>query len=181
MDPISSIENFFNALGSDWVNFYNSGFFAVIKFLLGIYALVLLLDIIFLLIKRGVMGNLRELRYGMNMPPELASKKNITRDRWDKIKKRLDGENPAEYKVAIIEADEMIDNLVKQLGYPGENLGERLANIPAGQIENVESMRESHEFKNKVVLDENFDVSKEVAQNILDTYEAFLRSFEVFD
>jgi len=168
-------------LYKDIIKFYNSGAFSVIKFLLGIYAIIVFVDIILLLVHRGLGGNIRETLTGMNIPQELTSKKKKTRAMWSKIRQRLESANEAEYKMAIIEADDIINELVRGLGYKGENFGERLSNIPDAQIANIEGMKQAHELRNRIIHDENLTLSREESDNALSHYEEFLRSFQVLD
>lgn len=175
------ISTIYAILLKDIQNFYHSGAFTVIKFILAIYVLVLLVDLVLLLVQRGVAGNLRQIMYGMNMPKELVSKKNKLRLQWDKIKKRLESPNESEYKVAIIEADNVIDDIIRRMGYKGDNLSERIQNVPAGQLEHLDEIRAAHEIRNRVIHEEDFAVSREQARDVIGNYEHFLRHFEVLD
>lgn len=176
-----NVEIIYKTIIRDAMAFYNSSAFSVIKFILGIYVIVVLADIILLLVKRGVGGNIREMVIGMDIPKELATKKDKMRIRWGKIRKRLETGNESEYKVAVIEADNVIDELLKRMGYKGENLSERLDNIPPGQIENIDGFREAHKVRNRIIHEEGFKLAKESAEAILGTYEKFLKEFEVLD
>lgn len=156
--------------------------FFVIKVLLGIYVAVLLADIILLLIQRGLRGVFREgFTIGMNVPPELTTKKKKTKSRWEVIKKRLESQEEKEFKIAIIEADEMVGDLVKGMGHQGENLGEIFKSVPEMQVESMAKVKKAHETKNRIVQDENFPVSLELAKETLGLYEEFLDEFEVFN
>ena len=172
-----SIENLIDEI----VAFYNSGFFRFIKILLGIYVLILIYDIVLLLIQRGIGQNIRQMRFGMDLPQELVSKKDRMRERWKVITKRLESGNESEDKVAIIEADTIIDDLIKRMGYKGANMGERLANIPPGQLSELPAMKEAHEIRNRVIHEEDFQVDKELAKDVLSKYEHLLREFQVLD
>lgn len=163
------------------IAFYNSTFFSVIKFLLGIYAVVILADIILLLVQRGFGGDMRDTLLGMNVPPELVNRKGKLRKKWAKIREKMQAENEASWKVAIIEADTIIDDLIKRMKYKGENMGERLENIPVGQIENVAELKIAHEIKNQIVQEESFQLTKEKAEEAMGYYENFLRYFEVLE
>jgi hypothetical protein len=162
--------------------FSDSAVFFVIKVLLGIYVAVLLADIILLLIQRGLGNVFREgFSVGMNVPPELTTKKKKMKSRWEAVKKRLESQEEKEFKIAIIEADEIIGDLIKRMGYQGENLGEIFKNVPEMQIESIVKVRKAHEIKNRIVHDENFPVSLELAKETLGCFEEFLDEFEVFD
>lgn len=163
------------------LNFYHSPGFWVVKFILVIYTFVLFADLILLLIARGVGGNLREMRMGMDIPEEFVTKRKQMRLRWNEIRKRLESGNESEYKVAIIEADNIIDDLIKRMGFSGENLGERLEKARPGQIDYALELKQAHEVRNRIIHEDGFQLSREDAAAILENYEKFLRVFEVLD
>jgi hypothetical protein len=163
------------------VKFYHSGFIAVVKFLLGIYVLVLFLDIILLVIQRGVAGNMREKFLGMDAPRAILDKKEKTKKTWEMITNKMESGNPVDYKVAVIEADDFIDEIVKGMGYKGANFGERLEKIPKDHIVNISGMTQAHQVRNKIIHDDNFVLSQNDARGVLSQYEEFLRSFGVID
>lgn len=175
--------NLFPTLFSWLREFYYSPFFSVIKFIIGIYTAVLLIDIVLILIHRGVSGDLKDTLWGMNLPAELVKPKSKSklRTRWDKIKAKLESDNESDYKATIVEADNLVDNLLRRMNYPGENMEERLNNISPGQIENLDDLKRAHEVRKRVIQDKEFKIDKEAATDVLSVYEEFLRSYEVLD
>ncbi len=171
-----------NLFFQDLSVFYNSPFFLVIKILLGIYVAILFIDFVLLIIQRNFISNVREgFTIGMNIPPELTIRKEKLKKKWLKIKEKLKSSNEDEYKVAIIEADDLIGDLVKRLGFKGENFGDTLDNIPSGQLDNVFELQEAHRMRNKIVHEEKLQLSREDAQKTLELYETFLDYFEVLN
>lgn len=175
------ITTIYNLFINDALNFYHSTTFMVIKYAIGIYVLVVFVDLVLMLAQRGIGGNVRQILYGMNLPPEITTKKAKMKARWDKIKKRLESGNEADYKVAIIEADSVIDDLIRRIGYKGENMMERINNIPIGQLDKVDEIKEAHEIRNRVIHEEKFRVNRKTAEEVFTKYEHFLRHFEVLD
>ena len=94
---------------------------------------------------------------------------------------KLKSKNESDYKVAIIEADNIIDDLIARMNYAGENMTERLDNITPGQIENIEDLRKAHDTRNRIIHDESFVLTKKEAEKTLGYYEDFLRFFMVLD
>ena len=68
-----------------FINFYHSAFFAVIKFILGIYAIVLILDLAMIVILRGFGRDFRVTMAGVYIPSRKTTGK-----RWQKIKKDIE-------------------------------------------------------------------------------------------
>jgi hypothetical protein len=155
--------------------FYNSPFVLAIKIFLGIYLVVLLLDIILLLVLRGVGSNIRTGLRGMDIPVTTPSK---MRKKWDKVVARLKDGNASQYKVAIIEADAIADELLEKIGYAGVNMSERLENIKPEQLDFLEELKRVHEIRNQIVHEENFQISQNEAKEIIGVYEDFLKYLE---
>ena len=167
-----SIIDFFSAV-------YNSKAVSIIKFLLEIYLVVLIIDIILLAVARGLGANMRYLFYGGDVPAELASKKEKTRKNWNALRKILESEKESDWKVMIIKADEMLFQLIRKLGYKGENMGEVLEKVEAGHIEGIEKLREAHEMRNRIIHEEGLRLDRETATEVMDKYETFLDFFDV--
>ncbi len=173
------MDNLFYATEQLVLNIYHSNFFAVLKFLAGIYVSVLIVDVILLLFQRGLAGDIRDTFIGMNVPAEITTRKKQLIKKWDKIRLKAQDENESVRKVAIIEADNIIDDLIKRMGYPGENMKERLEGIIPGQLENIEELKQAHKVRNKIIHNQDFAVSIQEAQKILSYYEKFLEYCEV--
>lgn len=153
----------------------------VIKILLGLYLALLFANIVLLLFQRGLSENYRRGTLGMDFPVELTRKKNKTKKKWEEIKNLLKSGNQSLYKVAIIEGDNLIDEYIRKMGYEGSTIGERLENIPPGQIENIEELKEAHKVRNRIIHEENFQLTKVEAEEALLKYEHFLDDYNVLD
>ena len=154
---------------------YYSPFFTVIKFFLVIYITVLLVDIILLLILRGVGADVRTAIKGMDIP---AVPKSKASKEWQGIKKRLENENISQYKAAILEADRIADDILSKIGYKGKNMAERLKQVKSGQLENVEDLKDAHKVRNRIIYEKDFTIDKKTAENIIKIYEDLLKDLD---
>ena len=105
--------------------------------------------------------------------------KRIEKD-WNKVKVRLDAGLESEYKLAIIEADNMMDSVLKRMGYGGENLGERLGNLTSATLPNIEEIKEVHQMRNNIVRDPSYTVTLDDARKIMDAYEKGFQDLQAF-
>ncbi len=176
---MENLINILNNSGVDIVAFYNSTFFSIVKFILGIYTVVVFADIILMLIQRELSGDFRETALGMNIPPELINRKGKLRKKWKGIREKIKSEKEDDWKIAIISADEIVDDLIERMGFAGENMGERLAKINTGEIENIEELKKAHEIRNQIILEEDFKLAKEQAEETIGYFENFLKYFDV--
>ena len=154
---------------------YNSSVFGFIKFFLIVYVLVLLVDIVLLLAMKGIGSDIRKGLRGMDIPVISKSK---MENKWEKIKGRLETGSVSQYKVAIIEADAIVDDILSKIGYRGNNMAERLEQLRPGQLDYREELIFAHQTRNKIVHDENFVVDRKLAEDTVGVYEKLLRYLE---
>lgn len=161
-----------------WEVIQESWIFAVVKWFLIIYTVVLLVDVVILLLMRGVTENLKVQLYGTTRP--ILSKNKAT-ERWQGIVDRLRSDNPSQYKVAVLEADQFADSVLKESGYDGTNMGERLSGIKSGQLVSYEDLKSAHEVRNRIVNEPNFVVTHDEAQALLEKYKKLFVELELLD
>ena len=99
----------------------------------------------------------------------------IFASKWKKIKKRLISEIEAEAKLAILEADSLLDQFLAKQGYPGQTLRERLESVPEDVILNKKELKEAIKIKEAIVEDPSFRLTNQEAKKILEIYEKALK------
>lgn len=160
-----------------WDVIRQSLLFAVLKWFLIIYTLVLVVDVTLLVLLRGVTGNLKLQLYGTTRP---ILSKNKAAERFRAIERRLESDNPSQYKVAILEADQFADEILRESGYAGANMAERLAEIEPGQLTSYEALKAAHEVRNQIVNQPDFAIDREQAKDLLDHYKKLFAELELF-
>lgn len=143
---------------------------------MGIYVTVLIVDIILLLILKGLGADIRKSIKGMKMP---AISKGRMQKKWSKIKEKLASGNVSQYKVAILEADVVIDKVLSDMGFGGKNVSERLEKIKPVQLYNYEEIKRAHLVRNRIIHEADFEVDKKQAEEILDIFESLLKHLEL--
>jgi hypothetical protein len=99
---------------------------------------------------------------------------------WGKITARLDTGLESEYKLAIIEADSMMDDTLKRMGYSGESLGERLEKLTSATLPNIEDIKQAHQTRNNIIHDPDYSLSLDDARSLLGVYERAFRDLQAF-
>lgn len=173
------IQNILDILYTLLIMLYQSSFVMWVKVFLAVYLIVLLIDIILLLILRDVGWHMRVGLKGMDLPTVSKGK---MRKRWDKVKARLESESPSQYKVAIIEADAIAEEILGGIGYSGSNMIEKLEQVGPNHLdEHSETLREAHQVRNRIVHEADFTVDHRMAMAVIGVYESFLRYLEFLD
>lgn len=101
---------------------------------------------------------------------------------WAKILKRLETENETEYKLAVIEADSLLDEILKKMGIEGEVLGEKLKQLKLkpGILPNFEEVWQAHKIRNNIVHDPGYRLNLTEAKKVISIYEQTFRDLEMF-
>lgn len=158
-----------------WLN-QSAGFRAVLVFLF-VYVAVLLVDIGLLLFVHGLRGDIKKIVFGSGDRP-LVSRASM-RKRWEAIGKRLGSDRPTEYKVAVLEADQLVDEVLKEMGYAGANLQERLEAMLSSGVDQAAKIEEAHKIRNRIIYEHDFAIDREEARRVLDLYGDFLDRWEM--
>ena len=97
---------------------------------------------------------------------------------WGQIVMALKSANIADWKIAVLEADSLMEELFETLPYPGDNLGERLKNTPRGAIGTLEDAWSAHKLRNRIAHEgASFTMTKTEFVDALGQFERVFREF----
>jgi len=99
---------------------------------------------------------------------------------WTRVLKRLETGREADYKLAVIEADDLLNDILKKMGYKGETMAKILEQLDATILSDIEEVWEVHKIRNNVVHDPDYKLSLEQAKEVLGIYEKTFRTLEMF-
>ena len=94
---------------------------------------------------------------------------------WEHIKRRSDSLHEAEWKLAVIEADNLADEVLKAVGYNGESMGERLMMIKPEQLDSLQDLWDAHKLRNLLVHYTGYQVRHEQVFAALHSFEKVLK------
>jgi hypothetical protein len=99
-------------------------------------------------------------------------------NRWQKIVKLSESENQSDWRLSIIEADIMLDELLEKLQLPGETMGEKLKAVEPSDFLTIESAWEAHKARNMIAHNgSDFLVNQREVRRIISLYEAVFKEF----
>ncbi len=97
-------------------------------------------------------------------------------DRWKKIRKRLDTGVESEYKLAIIEGEDFLLEVLDERGFEGKNFEEIIASTGVGLLANQEELIQAHKIRNSIVYEPNFSIDLEETKIILLIFETAVKT-----
>lgn len=100
---------------------------------------------------------------------------------WKNIQKHFFAGSDSELKVSIIEADNLLDEALRTLGFRGLNLGDRLKQLTTDDLENIDEVWEAHKLRNKIAHEADFKMNRDIAERALGVYERTFQNLGVLD
>ncbi len=140
--------------------------FGVGKFLLAVTALVLVF-----LIVRALARFIRRLAAGERL--EGMDRKAI-QARWAEIERNADSGNEMNLKIAIMEADKLLDHALKAMSMPGKTLGDRLK-FAAYRYPKIRNVWGAHRLRNSLAHEASFYLDPSMAKRGIRDFKEALR------
>ena len=100
--------------------------------------------------------------------------------RWDDVVTHIASDNPSEWRLAVIEADIMLEEVLEAAGYAGTSISERLKSISPQALETLDQAWEAHLVRNKIAHQgADFVLTKKIAQTAVNQYQMVFTEFGV--
>jgi len=151
--------------------------FSALKMLGGLVSAILLLMFVINFVRTDRFLRARANLLKTLIPPRPAQSSPLG-SRWEEIQRHLDSTREAEWKFAVIEADSLVDDILKASGYPGDTMGERLKNIDKTQILSIDGLWEAHKIRNRLAHDTNYFLRYGEAKRAIRLYEEVLKELQ---
>jgi len=98
---------------------------------------------------------------------------------WSKIKKRIESGIESDYKIAIIDADDLLVEALDRRGYEGKDFKEVVDKASKIIADDLKDVLDAHEIRNSIVYNPDFKISADEVKRILAIYESAVKNIGV--
>ncbi len=151
----------------------------LIKFISALLSLLLFTGIVYIGTKINFFGS-EIKKYKDILLGEGVNKKRTIKI-WKQIQENLKKGDAAHRKLAIIEADKVLDDILKLSGYPGDSLGDRLKQVNSSQIANIQDVWTAHKTRNRIVHEPDFEIGQSEAERMIEIYAQAFKGLGLID
>lgn len=156
---------------SIWVNIV----LPILEVLSVLVTLALAVGIIYVIIKSQMIPQKAQMYADLISFSNLDEKRIIKA--WRQIEMRIVHQQEADLKLAVIEADKLLDEVLKVAGYQGETMADRMKNLTPANLSNIEQAWRAHKVRNRIVHEPDFEITTQEALELVDIYRKALQEF----
>ncbi len=104
----------------------------------------------------------------------------IKSNKFAELKEHLNSINPNDWKLAIIEADIILDDSLKRQGYAGPTLGDRLKSISPNALSSLDDAWQAHKVRNQIAhAGSDFVLTQKIARETIVQYERVFKELGI--
>ena len=168
--------------GGDWQSFVDSAtvWWNVYSIVAILFSLLFFIGFIYAKIRYGQLCEIEQegLRAEEARWAERYGNQEVKNTRWATIQKHLSKESPTEWRIAIIEADIFLEEILNNAGYVGNTIGEKLKGANTASFTTIQDAWEAHKVRNEIAHSgSDFVLTRKIAQETLTRFERVFREF----
>lgn len=133
---------------------------------------MLLVFIVFTLLRYQ---KLQKTVLGDTITTRPVSFKDTVRDEWAEIQKLLTSKNSSDWSMALIRADGLLNDILRNLGYEGDTMADRLKIVDPTKLKSLNEVWSAHRLRNIIVHGPTEEYPKETLVYAIKTYEHALK------
>ena len=109
---------------------------------------------------------------------EAGAVENSTEKRWQRVLAHVDSERESDWRLAVLEADVLLDEMVTHMGYHGDSLGEKLKAVEQSDFTTLPKAWEAHGVRNRIAHEgAAFALTEREARRVISLYEEVFKEF----
>ncbi|HRH30566.1 MAG TPA: hypothetical protein PK886_00670 [Candidatus Paceibacterota bacterium] len=171
--------NFIQLLKAIWLFLTEGPLKSIFQAILAVISVFLIAVISYILIRLNELDKKQKKNVDKTIPGKLTTDE--VNPTWLKIKAHVSSENPANWRMAIIEADLLLEDVITQMGYQGQSLGDKMKSIEQADFPMLQLAWEAHKVRNKIAHEgEKFILTQREARRVIDIFEAVLKDTGYF-
>ncbi len=115
----------------------------------------------------------KEIKYGVEAPATFVN------PRWARVLEHVNSPNASDWRLAILEADIMLGDMLDKLGYPGATIGDKLKSVEERDFASLNDAWEAHKVRNAIAHEgSDLVMNKPEAERVVRLFEKVFKEFK---
>ncbi len=161
--------------------FYLINFFAKYAVFAFLFSIAMIIIVVIYAVRYNAIRNKVMAKILAGGEKESASGgENIENPKWKLVQDHINSDDESKWKLAIIEADIILAELLDSLNLPGKDTGEKLKAVDESDFKNIEKAWEAHKIRNAIAHEgSDFLINRREAQRVIGLYQKVFEEFEI--
>jgi hypothetical protein len=160
-------------LFQDWATFVAISIFV---------SLILGTSIIYCGIRIRQIRRMEALQLEAAVAPVKAQDVSRAQLRWNRIMEQATSDSEQYWRLAILEADIMLNELLDSLGYKGETMGDKMKQVERASFNTIDSAWEAHKVRNEIAHEGSTRVlNARDVRRVIGLYEQVFKEFKYIE
>ncbi|OGG79794.1 hypothetical protein A3A39_04650 [Candidatus Kaiserbacteria bacterium RIFCSPLOWO2_01_FULL_54_13] len=105
-----------------------------------------------------------------------------TQLRWNRIEEQAGSSNPESWRLAILEADIMLSELLDLQGYKGETIADKMKQVDRAQFNSIDAAWDAHKVRNRVAHEGDIiDLTPREVRRVIGLYNRVFKEFRYIE
>jgi len=105
-----------------------------------------------------------------------------TQLRWQHVLEEANSDNERSWRLAVLEADIMLNELLDSLGYKGETMADKMRGVDPSNFRTIDLAWEGHRFRNRIAHESNLTaLNPREIRRIIGLYDQVFREFRFIE
>jgi len=165
-----------------WIFITNPHTWSIIGLISNIFSLIFLFIIIFSLVRLFEIQIYDIYEVNEKINKALARRKEIERSanpRWHYIETLIESPNDSDWRVAVIEADTMLEEILTEKGLSGSTVSELLEGAKESGYLNIQNVWDAHLIRNQIAHEgSDFSLSQVEGRRVINLYKSFFEEIK---
>ena len=134
-------------------------------------SLLLAILVVYCIIRIEQIRKHERMRFESAAHPIAARDVSRTQLRWNRIVEEAGSDNEQNWRLAILEADIMLNELLDSLGYKGETMADKMRQVERGDFNTIDLAWEAHRVRNQIAHEgSDFVLTQREARRVIELF-----------
>jgi hypothetical protein len=97
---------------------------------------------------------------------------------WQEVQRHMNSTNSSDWRLAILEADIMLEEILEKQGYQGDTIGDKLKGVDRSDMTSLDAAWDAHKVRNQIAHEGvGFQINEREAKRVIGLYQKVFEEF----
>jgi hypothetical protein len=98
---------------------------------------------------------------------------------WERVLNHIGSTSESDWRLAVLEADIILDTLLDNMRLPGETMADKLKAVEKSDFTTIDSAWEAHKIRNQIAHESDYVLNQHEAKRVVGLYQSVFEEFRI--